>query len=99
AEVERALDAEDQVLAGHEVATDLAAADKRAVRLTAEIRIGGDSRIDKYQVCAHPAPAAADVAAEIAALPVVKERRDDRPSFQRHVRGRGDVGCADPQQC
>jgi hypothetical protein len=78
AEVELTLDAKHQIAAHLEVTAGLAATDKGAVIFTAEVRAIA------YPCCIHPAEAGADVAADVAAGPVV-HRRHHRASLERQV--------------
>src|SRR5450631_1795622 len=94
AEVEHALYAEHQILAGHEVAARLGAADEAAVIFATVVRRGRADDVLRYPFRIHPVPAAADIAADVAAIPVVQERCDDGSSLDRHVCSRGDAGCS-----
>src|SRR3984893_12155004 len=97
AEIETAADAKHQI-AGLEVTTDLTAADKAAIFLTAVIRENGANPILPYQRRIHLAPGATDIAADEAAGPRVHDRCDDRASLDRHVRSRGNARCSQAEQ-
>ena len=97
AEIETAADAKHQI-AGLEVTTDLTAADKAAIFLTAVIRENGANPILPYQRRIHLTPGATDIAADEAAGPRVHDRCDHWASLDRHVRSRGNARCCQAEQ-